>query len=294
MSVDTFHIAINDQGNFLNGCSKVISQTPVLDLAYLSNTVGDSEVDLVINLNPVCLLWCDFYNLFFTSGSGNFWINPGGANSCAITFNQQTYESTQKKCILFNLVEQVKKAWSIKNSKLETAIPAKDVLILNKEAFYYSSLASSRYATGLSLDQVISTLLSNNQIVPADSTHSATVKFIISYKFYFRPLDITVLVNFAFITKIPCFKNNEACDFCPYTNADQNCRPCFEVKDDNTIASFLNDYQGNLEEYNYEGNAATVLSENSSHYLTNILDSETAVKSKAASTVISDSSSSTW
>lgn len=301
MSTEESFSSVNDQGNFLNGCSKVISPTPVLDLAYLSNTIADgSDPDFVINLNPVCLLWCDFYNLFFTSNSGAFWINPAGANSCAITFNQQTYESTQKKCIMFNIVEQVKKAWSIKNSKLESSIPPQFNLQLNKEAFYYSSLANSNFASGLTLDQVISTLLANNQIAPGDSTTCAKVEFIINYRYYYRPLEVTLIINFRYITKIPCFKNTEPCDFCPYSNANQNCRPCFDVKDDNTIASFLNDNQlgGHYEEYNYDNNGGSVIggqSDNSSHYFTNLLEAESVAKSKMLNTINDgDSSSGGW
>jgi hypothetical protein len=294
MSLETFSNYVNDQGTFLNSCSKVISQIPVLGIAYLSNTIDNSYSDNVLNLNPICLTWCDFKNLFFTSNSGAFWINPAGANSCAISLNQQTYESTQKKCLLFNLVEQVKKAWSVKNSKLESSIPPQYNLQLNKESFYYSSLASSTFANGLSLDQVISTLLSNNQIVTAESSCSANVKFTVSFRFTYKPLDTSILVNFNYITKIPCFRNNESCDFCPYSNANQNCRDCIDVKDDSSIASFLNEnHTNNFEEYNYEiqnlNGDASIASESSSHYLTKIIDAELTVKHEASIT-----SGSTW
>jgi hypothetical protein len=235
--------------------------------------------------------------LFFTSNSGAFWINPAAANSCAISINRQTYESTQKKCIIFNLVEQVKKAWSVKNSKLESNIPPQVNLLLNKYSIYNNNLSTASYAVGLSLDQVISQLLANNQIVPADSSNYATVQFTVTYRYYFKLLDVTLLVNFNYITKIPCFKNNQNCDFCPYSNANQNCRPCFNVPDDNTIGSFLDGNLNQFEEYSVDLNnaARTVMTDNTSNYLANIIDSDTVNKSRVGpSTVISDSSGSVW
>lgn len=288
--------SVNDQGSFLNSCAKTISPDPVLDLAYLSNTIDNTESDLILNLNPVCLTWCDFMNLFFASNSGAFWINPSGSNSCVITLNSQTYESTQNKCIQFNLAEQIKKAWAQKNSKLESQIPPQYNLILNKQVFYLRTLAASKYAVGLGLDQAISTLLANNQIAPADSESCARVKFTISFRYYFAPLETSVLANFNYITKIPCFKNTGSCDFCPYTKDNQNCRACFDIKDDNTITSFLNENQLNhYEEYNLDANSqlngdkSETSSVSNSHYLTNVLD----IKTKGT-TIVSDNDSSTW
>jgi len=301
MTTEQFATSINDQGTFLNSCTKVISQTPIIDLAYLSNTSDNSDSDLILSLNPICLTWCDFKNLFFTSNSSAFWINPVAVNSCAITINQQTYETTQAKCLKFNLAEQIKKAWSRKTSKLESSIPPQANLTLNKDVFYVRSLAVSKYAIGLSLDQVISTLLANNQITSGDSSSSAKIQFTISYRFYFAPLDTSVLAIFNYITKIPCFSNTETCDLCPYSNANQNCRPCFNIPDDNTLSSFLNDNHANkFEEYNYDeqsnGNATIISGDSSSHYLTNILDSESAIQSNVGGnkTFISDTSSSLW
>ena len=72
-------------------------------------------------------------------------------------------------------------------------------------------------------------LLSNNLIVPADSDSVATVQFIVSYADTFEPLDTTVMVNFKYITKIPCFKNVNECEgFCPYSKESKPCRVDFD------------------------------------------------------------------
>jgi hypothetical protein len=258
---------INSNGPFHNKCSNVISKVPVVDLAYLANKrEHNSMSDSIVNLNPICLLWCDFYHLFFTSLSNSFYINPSSTNSCAVSFNNQTYESTQKKYIAFNLADQVKKAWSEKNSKLESQIPLKSNLQLNKDVFQISGLGNANYAVGQGLDQVLAGLLASRQIMPADSETSANVKFVVAYNFYNSDLDISVLVNFSYLTKIPCFKNVEDCDLCPYSNADKKCRPCFDYKDDDSAYCFSS--EKSVEEYEIKSQ-----SDNMSDFITYLEES---------------------
>lgn len=220
----------NDQGYFRNQASKTISDLPVVYLAYLTNDNNSQESDVTINLNNICLNWCDFLVLFFRSPGGAFWVNPSNASSSIISLYDQTYETTQKKCVRFNLADQIVKAWSKKNSKPEITVPPSINILLNRAGFLTKSLATIKdYTIGLSLDEVMSTLLSTNRIVPADSDSKATVKFIVTYRDYFQPLDISVAVNFTYITQIPCYKNTSDCDeWCPYSGDDTGCRPCLD------------------------------------------------------------------
>jgi hypothetical protein len=225
----------NDQGFFKNEPSVDITRVPIVDLAYLSNIgvgknidAADSSADVIINLNPICLKWCDFTTLFFRAPSGGFWLNPSNSSSVALALLSQTYETTQNKQVKFSLQDQIRKAWSKKNAKNETSIPPNVNILLNRVGFLTKSLASvSEYCLGLSVDEVISALLNNNEIVPGNSDTTATIKFIVSYKNYFEPLNTFVLINFAYITKIPCYKNNTDCFIkCnPYSN---DCNTCEE------------------------------------------------------------------
>ena len=80
---------------------------------------------------------------------------------------------------------------------------------------------------GLSIDEAINTLLNNVEISPITSSETATVNFTISYKVYFEPLNTSVLVNFAYITNIPGYKNCTPCftqgyiDSNDYTNSQE-------------------------------------------------------------------------
>jgi hypothetical protein len=220
----------NDQGTFLDKGVHVVDQIPDLNLAFLSNKFVSSQIDEVINLNPICLNWCDFTNLFFTPGSRAFYISPSNVLNKAISFYNQTYETTQSPTVVYTLAEQIKKTWSKKTSKPESLIPPEINIQLTREGFLTKTL---RNVTGkvvaLSLDEALNALLSSNSIVPADSESTATVRFIISYADTFEPLDTTVMVNFIYKTKIPCFKNVNDCEgFCPYSKEVKPCRIDFD------------------------------------------------------------------
>ena len=160
----------NDQGFFKNNPTIDITKVPVIELAFLSNVSSfdpnDSSADVTINLNPICLKWCDFTTLFFREPGGGFWINPANSSSIALTMLSQTYETTQNKCVKFSLQDQIRKAWSKKNAKNEASIPPNVNILLNRAGFLTKSLTSVReYCLGLSVDESISTLLNNNEIL---------------------------------------------------------------------------------------------------------------------------------
>ena len=123
-----------------------------------------------------------------------------------------------------------------KNNKPENTVPIQYKIQLERQSFLTKSLAFvNSTVLGLSLDEAISTLLSNNQIAPACYDSSANVKFQITYKDYFAPLNVAVSVIFVIETKIPCYKNINDCDnFCPYSYSCDNksVRKTFDVEDD--------------------------------------------------------------
>ena len=236
---------VNSQGFYLGKCDTKIKQSAELALAYLSNTANPVNADISIQLNPICLSWCDFLTLFYSS-NGSFYINPANRTACAVTFTNQTYETTQSKCIKLNLTDQIRKTWSSKNNRLISNIPIETNIQLNKESFFVKSLSSANYLVGLSLDQVFSTLLANGEIEVADAKSSATVQFVVSYKYCFAPLDVCVLVNFVYITKIPCYKNVTECDtFCPVYSycKDTTCRTCVDLSGEETVISLLSGFK---------------------------------------------------
>ena len=198
----------NDQGYFRNITSNQITTSPTLNLAALSNCCGDKSPDVTISLNTIYLSWTDFSTLFFKSPSAAFYISPSNSNVSAVSFNYQTYETTYNKNVVFNLADQVRKAWSKKNSKPESAIPAKVNIELERQSFLTKSLGSiCGDFLGLSYDEALSSLLGTGEIAIGTSEDAATVTFLINYQYYFEPLDIVLMTTFSYVTNIPCYKN---------------------------------------------------------------------------------------
>ena len=211
----------NDQGYFRNITSNQITNCPTFNLAALSNNPADKSPDVSIVLNTIYLSWTDFTTLFFRSPSGAFYISPSNCNVTAVSFNSQTYETTYNKHVIFNLADQIRKAWSKKNNKPETAIPAKINIELDRQSFLTKSLGSiCGDFVGLSYDEALSNLLGTGVITIGTTQDVATIIFLVNYQYYFQPLDITLLTTFSYITNIPCFKNTVpfCCDCNPYSN----------------------------------------------------------------------------
>ena len=85
--------------------------------------------------------------------------------------------------------------------------------------------------------------MSSEKIAAGNYKTSATVRFIISYLYYFEPLDTSVLVNFNYVTKVPCFKNVYNCDsFCPEPySKDEICRNNIDYDDEKTLYTIFSE-----------------------------------------------------
>jgi len=245
-----------DQGYFRNITTSQITSYPALNLAILSNDCGEKTPDVEISLNPIYLSWNHFSTLFFKPPSGAFYISPANTNVGAISFVSQTYETTYNKNVTFSLSDQVRKAWSKKFSKPETAISPKTNIELERQTFLTKSLGSV-YGdfVGLSYDEALSSLLNDGSIVIGDSDTSAIVKFLINYQYYYKPLDIVLLTTFTYVTSIPCYKNtfpfSDDCG-CPYSNDTKNYdRSNFDLNNFDD-ASVISDYESRANENNLE------------------------------------------
>jgi hypothetical protein len=219
--------SVTFQSTFQNNCCKEVEQIAGLVIASLSNIRNNEcQPDISVTLNTICLNWCDFLLLFYRANN-SFSILPTSASSCAINFAGQTYEDTTSQSLRLNLSQLIRQAWANKCESSINKIPSKSSIILNKETSYIRSLLSANSTIALSLDQVINTLLNNGEIAPADSTSSATAIFIVEYVYYFKPLNVSVQINFVYKTKIPCYKNLNYCDnWCPPYSKEYNCRAC--------------------------------------------------------------------
>ena len=110
-------LTLNDQGNYLDKCSNNDScYIPYVNMSYLSNVRQEILPDNEMNLTTKYLKWCDFYTLFFNK-NGAFDISQVNKSDCAISFKNQTFETTYKKVIPFNLADQIKKKRGLPKTK---------------------------------------------------------------------------------------------------------------------------------------------------------------------------------
>lgn len=159
-----------DQDYYKSKTTSLISNMPSLNLAVISNVSTTKNPDVQINLNSIYLSWSDFTSLFFKSPSGAFYINSSNNNVSAVSLASQSYETTYSKTVLFNLADQIRKAWSKKNNLPETYISPKNNIELERVSFLCKSLGSI-YGEfiGLSYDEALSSLIGSGSISVADS-----------------------------------------------------------------------------------------------------------------------------
>lgn len=284
----------NDQGYFNNNTSSVITNIPSLNLAIISNISTNNSPDVQINLNPIHLTWNDFSNLFFKSPSGAFYINPANNNVGAISLLSQNYETTNKKNVMFNLSEQITKAWSKKNNLPITYISPKINIELARASFLTKSLGSIYgESIGLGLDESLSALIGTGDILVGDSESSATVKFYIGLQYYFQPLDILILTTFTYTTSIPGYKNsNYLANDAPlaYSNdMKQIDRTGIDLNDDLSVFSdFESKAYSNNDKLNNDLEEYSIVSNNSVSNKSNLMSEISKIINGAESVVSSE------
>jgi hypothetical protein len=285
-----------DQNYYKDIPTSQITSVPSLNLAILYNVSSDKSPDVQINLNSTQLSWNDFSTLFFKSPSGAFYINPSNENVGAISFSNQTYETTNSKNVRFTLASQIRKAWSKNNSLPESAISPKTNIELERVTFLTKSLGSVYGEfVGLSYDEALSALLSSGDIVVGDSDNSASVKFLIGYQFYFQPLDTILLTTFTFITQIPGYKNSNYFtsdkSASPYSNDTKTIdRTGIDLNDDVSVFSDFESkaYNNSKDKGNNDLEEYSIVSNNSSSNKSNIISEISKIINGAESIVSSE------
>ena len=257
ISTETLHL----QGAYQNTCCNTLEQECGLTIAYLSNIRNNNcDPDVKVSLNPICIDWCDFLLLFYRSNN-TFNIIPYASNLCAISFFGKTYQTTTTTDLKFNLGSIIRTAWANKCETTADHIAPKTNILLNKSISNISSLLNANSSISLSLDQAIETLLINNEIEPGDSTNSARVKFYVQYKYCFEPLNVCILVNFTYVTRIPCYKNVSFCDsWCPPYSRD----PCVSCNSQGRIVNSQSEILSFLNKNNFDNESTTGFSDSNS------------------------------
>lgn len=200
-----------DQGVF--NTVKGISNIPSINLALISNTndiKSNMFKETTIDLNTIYLNYSDFNQLFFRGYGNAFHINPLASNNKVLSLTHQTYSTTHDPNIPFYLKDFLVKSYEKTFSTNSLNIPIFTKISLDREMFLAKSLASlNGLQIGLSLDECINALVTNNDIVKSDFDSSAKVVFVISLKYIQSDLEVSGVVNFKYQTEIPGYSNND-------------------------------------------------------------------------------------
>jgi hypothetical protein len=200
-----------DQGVF--NTVKGISNIPSINLALISNTndvKSNTFKETMIDLNTIHLNYSDFNQLFFRGYGTAFHINPLASNNKVVSLTQQTYSTTHDPNIPFYLKDFLIKSYEKTFNTNALNIPIYTKIALDREMFLAKSLASlNGVQIGLSLDECINALVTNNDIVKSDFDSSAKVVFVISLKYIQSDLEVSSVVNFKYQTEIPGYSNND-------------------------------------------------------------------------------------
>ena len=200
-----------DQGFF--NTVKGISSIPTINLALVSN-INDVKSNLfketILDLNTIYLNYSDFNLLFFRGYGNSFHINPAASNNKVVSLTQQTYSTTHDPNIPFYLKDFLIKSYekTFNTNSLNIHIYTK--ISLDRDMFLAKSLSAlNGLQIGLSLDECINSLVSNNDIIKSDFDSSAKVIFVISLKYNQPDLQVSAVVNFKYQTEIPGYSNND-------------------------------------------------------------------------------------
>jgi hypothetical protein len=273
-----------DQGVFTT--VKGISSVPNTYLAQISNTndiTSNSFKEATIDLNTIFVNYSDFIHLFFRGYGGAFSLNPSASNNKVLSLTQQTYSTTHDPNIPFYLKDFLVKSYEKLFNTNSLNIPIHTKISLEREMFLAKSLASLNGAQiGLSLDESITALVSNNDIVKSDFDSSAKVIFIISMKYVQPELQISAVVNFRYQTEIPGYLNTDVIMSLDLPKSYSNDKKpkmstgkqFFYDKDDaSEISDFKNDDYTELDDRSFSVNSVN------SGISENIGDGETIVSS---------------
>ena len=280
-----------DQGVF--NTVKGISSIPTINLALISNT-DDIKPNLfketTLELNTTHLNYSDFNLLFFRGYGNTFYINPSASNNKVVSLTQQTYSTTHDPNIPFSLKDFLVKSYEKTFSTNSLNIPIQTKISLDRDMFLAKSLGSlNGIQIGLSLDECINSLVSNNDIIKSDFDSSAKVKFVISLKYNQPDLQVSAIINFIYQTEIPGYANNDIImtldlpksysnDKKPVTNLSDK-QFYYEKDDASEISDYKNDEYTELDDRSFSINSVNSGISGTIANSHNIADEETIVTS---------------
>jgi hypothetical protein len=208
-----------------------ISQIPLINLAYISNSNISENSITSYCFNVIQLNYSDFKTCFFDSILNNFNISFKNAEVQALSL-YQNYMDTTNNNQKFNLNNAVLYAWAEKNSATSSSISVKDKITLNKNTLMTRSIGSFlNVQNALSWNQAIQSLLESGDIVvvKGNTTTCAVIDFQIVVQYTYVPLGVSIDMFYTYRVNVPGYANKAEPNPC-YSNDSTPARTTFDFK----------------------------------------------------------------
>lgn len=152
-----------------------------------------------INLNK-------FLNMFYTTNSGYFNVNPTNSNNPAVLLSKQTYSSSNSVKNKFSLTQFLLRAYCTNKGLNVNDLDPRIMILLQKETFNAQSLASIKGTTiSMSWDEVVNSLIRSGVMdASGNSTNKsyAGVPLSVVLNYHSFVLDTDLSIRFTYLVNI--------------------------------------------------------------------------------------------
>jgi hypothetical protein len=193
---------------------------PIISIATLYNYYQKScenkgnengnDINNIINkgnkiiLNVIDLAQDDFFNMFYYTTAKYFCVNKANTSNRSIVLGSQTYVANDSRIHKLSLYNEVIKSFEQNYNVSANNINPSALISLQREVYNTQSLASiCGSQIGLSWDQVIANLISNDYIERGCENSVAIIIFQVSLNYHSCALNVDLTITFQY--KVPIF-----------------------------------------------------------------------------------------
>ena len=193
---------------------------PIISIATLYNYYqkcsdnkcndGNSNLTNIINkgnkviLNVIDLEQDEFFNMFYYTTAKYFCVNKANTSNKSIVLGCQTYVANDSRIHKLSLYNEIIKSFEQNYNVSANNVNPAALISLQREVYNTQSLASiCGSQLGLSWDQVIANLISNDYVERGSEYSVAIIIFQVNLNYYSCALNVDLTITFQY--KVPIF-----------------------------------------------------------------------------------------
>ena len=171
---------------------------------------GNNNITNIINkgnkviLNVIDLAQDEFFNMFYYTTAKYFCVNKANTSNRSIVLGCQTYVANDSRIHKLSLYNEIIKSFEQNYNVSANNINPSALISLQREVYNTQSLASiCGSQLGLSWDQVIANLISNDYIERGSENSVAIIIFQVNLNYHSCALSVDLTITFQY--KVPIF-----------------------------------------------------------------------------------------